>query len=188
MNPDSDATDRTSNFLALFMSHQRELRNYLFSLHPQAHDLDDLFQETSLKLWQVFGEYDTARPFLPWAQRIAFFQVLRLRKTRSRDRLVLSDELVELLAEEAPVSVQSDLLRSCLNNCLERLTPRAREVLLARYSQDTNIAVMARDSRQSVHALYRMLDKARSQVVSCLRRQLATEGFPSSATPPAPTR
>jgi RNA polymerase sigma-70 factor (ECF subfamily) len=188
MTPDSRDTDLTSDFLSLFMSHQRELRNYLFSLHPHAHDLDDLFQETSLKLWQVFGEYDSTRPFLPWAQRIAYFQVLRLRKTRSRDRLVLSDELVELLAGEAPVTAQSDHLRACLNNCLEKLTPRAREVLLARYSEDTNIAVIARDSRQSVHALYRMLDKARSQVVSCLRRQLADEGFPPSAPPPAPAR
>lgn len=168
--------DRTSGFLALILESQGDLRNYLFSLHPHAQDLDELFQETSIKLWQTFDEYDRQRPFLPWALRIAYFQVLRFRKTRSRDRLVFSNEMIELLADEAPAARQSDVIRSTLNDCLEKLTPRAREVLLARYGHQTNIAAVAENSRQSVHALYRILNRARSQVTTCLRRQLALEG------------
>lgn len=190
MIPDPQHGDRGSAFIPLIMSSQRDLRNYLFSLHPHAGDLDDLVQETSLKLWQVFDEYDSTRPFLPWALRIAYFQVLRFRKERSRDRLVFSDDLVELLAGETPAAGQADLVRTCLNDCLEKLTPRAREVLLSRYSQKSSIAAVARESRQSVHALYRVLEKARSQVVACLRRQLATEGFlpaaPHSESPLPP--
>jgi len=167
------------------MGCQRELKNYLYSLHPHAGDLDDLFQETSLKLWQVFAEYDTARPFLPWALRIAYFQVLRFRKERSRDRLVFSDDLVELLAGETPAAEQGDVVRACLNDCLEKLTPRAREDPLSRYSQNSSITTVARETRQSVHALYRVLEKARSQVVTCLRRQLAAEGYlPAAAAHP----
>jgi RNA polymerase sigma-70 factor (ECF subfamily) len=182
MNAEASEPDRTSAFLPLLMGCQRELRNYLYSLHPHAADLDDLFQETSLKLWQVFAEYDHARPFLPWALRIAYFQVLCFRKERGRDRLVFSDDLVELLACEAPVAGQDDVIRACLNDCLGKLTPRAREVLLSRYSQNSSITAMARETRQSVHALYRILEKARSQIVTCLHRQLAAEGcLPAAA-------
>jgi len=176
MNSELPDPDSKSAFLPLIMGCQRNLKNYLFSLHPHATDLDDLFQETSLKLWQVFDDYDPERPFLPWALRIAYFQVLRFRLERSRDRLVFSDELVELLAGEAPESELGDVVRTCLNNCLEKLTPRAREVLLSRYSQDSSITAVARKTSQSVHALYRVLEKARSQVVTCLHRQLAAEG------------
>lgn len=177
MNSDTHEPDRTSTFLPLIMGCQRELKSYLYSLHPRAEDLDDLFQETSLKLWQVFEEYDHSRPFLPWALRIAYFQVLRFRKERSRDRLVFSDELIELLAEETPVKGQGDVMRNSLNQCLAQLTPRSREVLLSRYSKQTNIAELAGKSRQSVHSLYRILEKSRAQVVSCVKRQLESQGY-----------
>lgn len=169
--------DRTSDFLALILDSQQDLKNYLFSLHPHPQDLDDLFQETSLKLWQVFGDYDSTRPFLPWALRIAYFQVLRFRKTRSRDRLVFSNEMIEILADETPLAGRDDLLRSCLDDCLEELTPRTREILLARYSQHTSIAKLAENSRRSVHALYRVLNSARSQITNCLNKKLAAEGI-----------
>lgn len=169
--------DPTSSFLSLILQSQQDLRNYLFSLHPHAQDLDDLFQETSLKIWQTFGEYDSTRPFLPWALRIAYFQVLRLRKSRSRDRLIFSDDLVEILAGEAPDTPQADLVRSSLNHCLEKLTPRAREVLLTRYSANTNLAALAKNSKESIHSLYRILNSARSKMVTCIRKQLVIEGI-----------
>ncbi|HEX7261445.1 MAG TPA: sigma-70 family RNA polymerase sigma factor [Luteolibacter sp.] len=171
-NPD----DRSSGFLSHILQSQQDLRNYLFHLHPHAQDLDDLMQETSLKLWQEFDDFDPERPFLPWAMRITYFQVLRFRKTRSRDRLVFSEELVEILAGEAPVDGQTNVLRSALDDCLGKLTPRARETLLARYAQDSSIADLASARSQSVHGLYRLLNQARTQLATCIRRHLHIEG------------
>ena len=182
MNSDPQHGDRASDFIPLIMGCQRELKSYLFSLHPHAGDIDDLLQETSLKLWEIFGEYDSTRPFLPWALRIAYFQVLRFRKERSRDRLVFSDDLVELLAGEAPAAGQADVIRASLDDCLAKLTPRARQVLLARYNRDANVSELAKETRQSVHALYRLLEKARGQVATCLHRLLAAEGHIRPAT------
>lgn len=170
--------DRSSAFLGCILQSQQDLRNYLYSLHPSGQDLDDLMQETCLKLWQEFEDYDPARPFLPWAMRIAYFQVLRFRKTRSRDRLVFSDEMIELLAGEAPAEGQAAAMRGALEECLGRLTPRARQVLLARYARDSSIAAVAKELRQSVHALYRLLNQARAQLTSCMRRTLSLEDEP----------
>lgn len=167
-NPD----DRSSGFLSQILQSQQNLRNYLHHLHPYPQDLDDLMQETCLKLWKEFEDYDPSRPFLPWAMRIGYFQVLRFRKTRSRDRLVFSDELLELLAEEAPANGQLQDLRCALDACLAKLTPRARETLLARYAQDSSIADLAQQRRQSVHGLYRVLNQARVQLTTCVRRHL----------------
>ena len=171
-NPD----DRSSGFLSQILHSQQDLRNYLHHLHPHPQDLDDLMQETCLKLWKEFEDYDPCRPFLPWAMRIGYFQVLRFRKTRSRDRLVFSDELLEILATEAPGHGQVQDLRSVLDACLGKLTPRARETLLARYAQDSSIADLANQHRQSAHGLYRLLNQARVQLTACVRRQLALDG------------
>jgi RNA polymerase sigma-70 factor (ECF subfamily) len=175
MNP-ANPDDRSSAFLGQILHSQQDLRNYLHHLHPHAQDLDDLMQETCLKLWQEFEDYDSTRPFLPWAMRIGYFQVLRFRKTRSRDRLVFSDELLELLVTETPADSQAQALRHALDECLGKLTPRARETLFARCAQDSSIADLAKGRRQSVHALYRLLNQARTQLTTCIRRQLTLEG------------
>jgi DNA-directed RNA polymerase specialized sigma24 family protein len=69
--------------------------------HPHEQDIDDLIQQTSLTLWREFERYGRSREFLPWALRIGYFEVLRLRKQRSRDRLVFSETLLEMMAEDA---------------------------------------------------------------------------------------
>jgi RNA polymerase sigma-70 factor (ECF subfamily) len=168
--------DRSSGFLSQILKSQQDLRNHLHHLHPYPQDLDDIMQETCLKLWQEFEDYDPSRPFLPWAMRIGYFQVLRFRKTRSRDRLVFSDELLEILAAETPETGQVQVVRSALDDCLGKLTPMARETLLARYAQDSSIADLAQERKQSVHGLYRLLNLARAQLTACVRRQLVIEG------------
>jgi len=102
------------------MGCHRDLKNYLFSLHPHAEDLDCLIQETSLKLWQAYEEYDPARPFLPWALQIAYFEVLRFRKERCCDRQADSDDLVEQLAGEAPLAGQADVVHKACIRIMEQ--------------------------------------------------------------------
>jgi len=128
MNTEPTEPDRTSAFIPLIMGCHRDLKKYIFRLHPHAEDLDELIQETSLKLWQVFAEYDPARPFLPWALRIAYFEILRFRKERGCSRLVFSDDLVELLADDAPVAEQDDVVRKA---CIRIMDEPDREIDLA---------------------------------------------------------
>lgn len=161
---------------------QRSVRNYIFSLHPYAQDLDDLFQQTALTLWREFSNYDPSRDFLPWALRISYFEVLRLRKKQSRDRLVFSDDFIELLASDAaedPAALVGPH-RHALDTCLGKLDSLSREVLMARYSENATVSSLATTHRISIHRLYRMLDSARSSLVACVRRQLhaAGESFP----------
>jgi RNA polymerase sigma-70 factor (ECF subfamily) len=168
-SPSSDASTR---FLGHMLKNQRSIRNYLFSLHPRAQDLDDLVQQTALTLWKGFDRYDTNRDFLPWALRVAYFEVLRMRKKQSRDRLVFSDELLDILALDTPGEPASDPARQALDDCLAKLDTPAREVLLARYSEGSTVNGLAASQRVSVHRLYRMLDSARAALVACVRRQL----------------
>jgi RNA polymerase sigma-70 factor (ECF subfamily) len=165
-------TDLTSEFLGHMLKAQRGIRNYLFSLHPCAQDLDDLMQQTALTLWREFERFDRTREFLPWALRIGYFEVLRLRKQRSRERLVFSDELIELLAAEDLSEAAARPERLALDACLAKLTTHDREVLLACYGKGRSVAELADRHHISIHKLYRQLDRARRLIVTCVRRHL----------------
>jgi len=175
-NPHPD--ERSGEFLSYMLKSQRAVRNYLFSLHPRAQDLDDLLQETALTLWREFDKFDRGREFLPWALRIAYFEVLRFRKKQSRDRLVFSEEFLELLDAEAEVAAPAQPALRALEVCLAKLDARSHEVLMARYSEGGTVAELAARRRDSVHRLYRLLERARLSVVTCVRRQLHLGGNP----------
>lgn len=170
--PEAPGNDPSSEFLGHLLGNQRSIRNYIFSLHPLAQDLDDLVQQTALTLWREFGKFDPTRDFLPWALRIAYFEVLRHRKKQSRDRLVFSENFVEQLAEVFAEEGSPAPRRQALDACLAKLDRQSREVLLARYSKDATVGSLAGKHRISVHRLYHLLDRARASLATCVRRQL----------------
>jgi len=175
MNPEPSLKNR--EFLELLMPNQNAIRSFIYSIHPQSADLDDLMQNTAISLWEKFETFDSSRPFLPWANRLAYFEVLRHRKKRTRDRLVFSDELVDALAGEDPAGAEGDHLLGALERCVGRLDARMRSVVEARYSSGQSIAELAQGSGESAHRLYRRLEKARELLVSCVRRRLSDEGL-----------
>ncbi len=178
------SSEPNRDFIELLLPNQRAIRNFLYSIHPQAQDLDDLMQETCLSLWNKFATFDSTREFLPWAMRMAYFEVLRFRKDRSRDRLVFSDEMVEQLAEESVQLPGGDDLREALNRCLGKLDEKARTVLEARYARGTSIQDLAEARHESPHRLYRILEKSRASLVACVQRQLR---HASDLSHPSPT-
>jgi RNA polymerase sigma-70 factor (ECF subfamily) len=174
--PDRPTNDPSSEFLSHMLSNQRSIRNYIFSLHPRAQDLDDLVQQTALTLWREFEKFDSSREFLPWALRVSYFEVLRFRKKQSRDRLVFSEDFVELLSTEFAEETTSGPHRQALDACLAKLDVKTREVLLARYSENVTVNSLAAKHQVSVHSLYHLLDRARSSLVACVRRHLHRTG------------
>lgn len=174
--PDAPGNDPSSAFLSHMLGNQRAIRNYIFSLHPHAQDLDDLVQQTALTLWREFEKFDVRREFLPWALRVAYFEVLRLRKKKTRDRLVFSDDFIELVASESAENATTELHRQALDICLAKLDTQSREVLLARYAKDVTVCGLAEKHRMSTHRLYHLLDRARASLVACVRHQIQLNG------------
>lgn len=173
---ESPPTDPTSEFLEHMHKSRRAIRNYLFSLHPHDQDIDDLIQQTSLTLWREFERYDRSREFLPWALRISYFEVLRLRKQHSRDRLVFSENLLEMLAEDVQPEAATRPEGVALAYCLNKLDADARELLMACYSKGSTVAEIAQRRNIHPHRLYRQLERARRAVIICVRRQLHLDG------------
>ena len=86
--------DLTPNFDELWTGCQADVRRYVFMLVPRPADVDDVIQETAVALLDKFVEYDADRPFLPWALRFAYLEVLKWRQHHARNGLIYSEDLL----------------------------------------------------------------------------------------------
>jgi len=82
------ASNDATLFIRLFMSHERQLRFFLYQLLPTRDDVDEVMQNTSLVLWRKFGELDDENNFINWAYVVARYEVLMYRRKKARDRLI----------------------------------------------------------------------------------------------------
>ena len=114
MTPDSSASSDPSRpsgisrFSELFEQHGRTIYGHIRTLVPNASDADEVFQETSVTLWQKFDQYRPEADFRAWACRIAYYKVLKLRDRQIRSPRLFSPEFLDLVSEE--MIVMSDVL------------------------------------------------------------------------------
>lgn len=87
------------DFLALLVKFEPALRAYARGLVPDWDLVDEALQEASVTMWQKRSQLESADGFVPWARVILRFKCLRqLEKLRSR-RPLLSDDVLEKVAE-----------------------------------------------------------------------------------------
>lgn len=161
-------------FVRLITRHTDEIRRYLTTLLANERLADELMQDTALVIWDKFDQYDENRPFLPWAFRFAYFEVLRYRKQMQRDRLVFSDELLSMIADER-VAMQSDIevRRKALRECLETLPENDRRLIARRYESQDTIMDLARQLEVHPKRLYYTLEKIRQKLWLCVNGRMA---------------
>jgi RNA polymerase sigma-70 factor (ECF subfamily) len=171
-----DATrGRTGEFVQLLTGAQSRLYAYICSLLGEAAGARDVLQETNLALWDKAREYDPARPFLPWAYRVAYLQVLAYRKRCARSRMVFDEQLVSELAEEAAHGdADLDLRLEALGHCLDKLPGHRREMLDRRYQRGESVDQIARGLRKAPNVVAASLYRIRKVLHECIEARIAT--------------
>ena len=113
-NPSSEprAADSDGRFLRLFVQHEQALRAYARVMVPTWDAVDEVIQEASVVMWRKLDLLDSPDNFLPWAKVIVRYEALRARRDYARDRLVFSEELLSMLADEAAETLQRCAARS----------------------------------------------------------------------------
>ncbi|MFO0824331.1 MAG: sigma-70 family RNA polymerase sigma factor [Gemmataceae bacterium] len=153
----------------------RDLYRYVLTLLPSPADAEDVVQEAAA-LWQNFESFDPERPFLPWACRFAYHQVLNFRRRQKTHRRMFSEAAVEALAAEWPAYADgADTRREALDGCLGKLVSADRDLIRLRYASDQDLAVLAKRTGQTPNALYKSLQRIRKSLMDCVTRTLAQE-------------
>jgi RNA polymerase sigma-70 factor (ECF subfamily) len=159
------------DFVQRFVAVQARLYGYIATLVPSRADADELFQQTSLVLWRKHGEFDPSRDFLRWACGIAHNLIRNFRKQHRRERVALSDALLDRLASLRDTARQRlDAQLEWLVRCLDELPPHQRETLELCYLGGQPIGEVAAQQQLSPGVLYKRLDRIRWGLVDCIRR------------------
>lgn len=177
-------SDLDGRFLRLFVHHERALRAYARAIVPTWDAVDEVIQEASVVMWRKLDQLDSDENFLPWAKVVVRFESLRARRTFARDRLVFSEELLSMLADEAIELEEEELIleKSALSLCFKKLSPAHQELLLAPYSGSGKVKELAGQSTRTVNSLYKLLGRLRAKLQSCIESELASVRRHSNAT------
>ena len=165
------AENRTERLVRLISANQDDLYRYIYSLLPHNEDAKDVLQETALAITGKFDEYDSARPFLPWACKFAYHKVMQHRDRNPRRLRYFAPDVMEMLAGER--EGQAHLLQArlvALDKCLEKLPLADRSLLTDRYNTRLSITDLAVQVRQSRRTLLRNLQRLRHLLYDCMGR------------------
>ena len=168
--------DRQDEFLRLFSRYSRRIYEFILTLVMRHADADEIFQDTCLVLWKKFDSYDPQGTFYGWACRIAYLEILQLRRKSQRLQTV-SDEALAVLADKA--LSQSDNLNArqqALEDCLQKLRAEDRTLIEQRYRQLRTPKEIATLGTVSVYSVYRALSRIHTALLTCVDRSLAREG------------
>lgn len=169
----SEPQDPQENFIALITRHQAALHAYILGILPDRTRADDALQETNLVLWRKTADFDHSKPFMPWACRIAWFQVKASRRDAARDRHIFNPELVDLLATEDDSDLETtNALDHALRDCLDQLPAEIRDLILHRYQPDFSVNQMAAMRYLSPGALSAQLLRIRLMLENCVEGKL----------------
>jgi RNA polymerase sigma-70 factor (ECF subfamily) len=178
-SPVMSSSDVTEKFVALLAASEHEIYRYVFALVPRTEDARDIAQETAVALWRKFDEYNPAEPFVPWACRFAYFEVLKYRKQQRHQGALVSDEaFAALVAERSACDPILDNRARALSRCLEKISAADRRLLEQRYQSRATVRQMADDTGRNIHTLYKALERIRRWLFECIDQALTAEDRP----------
>jgi RNA polymerase sigma-70 factor, ECF subfamily len=169
-------TSRHQQFAQQFIRHQDRVYGYIVTMLPNRHDAEDVFQQTSLILWQKWERFDPSRDFLAWACGIAHNEVRNFLRSHSHDRVVLSETMLQQLAD---LRIESQPIleprRRALVDCMQKLDFLCREMLERCYANGASMKAVARQFRMTPNALYLRLRRIRRDLMECVHRATGEE-------------
>ena len=171
-----DSADAGEEFVRLWTVAQRKVFLSIFALVHNLADAEEILQQTSVVLWRKFSEYRRDQDFTRWACGIARYEVLKHRHERGKAVLSMSDDLVERLSAATIREIDHlDRRRDALQQCLEELLPRHRELIRMRYEEDCRPEGLAVRLGRTADAIRRTLHRIRMRLLECMDRKLAHE-------------
>jgi RNA polymerase sigma-70 factor, ECF subfamily len=170
--------DETESLVLLLTRHQEALFRYVFALVPCEADARDVLQETTVALCRKYAEYDAEKPFLPWAYRFAWLEILKHRERVRQQGPCFSPDVLELLSDErTAIETHLEARLRALDDCLAKLPDADRQLIAGRYHGREPAERLMERLRMSRRTLFRNLERVRRQLQDCVTNRLEEEEF-----------
>lgn len=172
---DPSKFELTQEIVMLLTEAQPRLLGFLLKRLGNIDQAHEVLQEVNMVICRRATEFEPGSNFLAWAFTIARFQVMAFRKRQSRDRLVFPPDLAAALDEMDSAMHPSDrdaVRAAALQECLRRLTPSQRELILRRYAESISVKALAAEMDKTANAVSLVIHRTREQLIGCLEQRL----------------
>lgn len=172
-----DDRPKHERFLQLLLPIQPGLHSYLRTLILNRTDAEDVLQAAAAVMWEKFDDFQPGTRFDRWAYQIVHLQALCYLTDCKRSKLVFSEKLLALLADQAATQSEStNETMAALDACMQRLPERDRELLRLRFGPagGTNRNV-ARALGRSEGAVSRALSQLYDNLLECIKQRASHE-------------
>lgn len=154
----SRSAEQANWFTEAVRTHEKSLRSYLRGAFPNVRDVDDVVQESFLRIWNVRNHQSirSARGFLFTVARRLALNVIR--KDRNAPFVADQDQVVASTQSNEPDAAAALLAQERINllaDALTSLPPRCREVILLHKIQGLSqreVAVRLKLSERTVES------------------------------------
>jgi RNA polymerase sigma-70 factor, ECF subfamily len=171
-----NSDQRVREFVRLLAVCERRLDNYVLTLVPNWADAEDIVQQTKLRLWEQFEQYDYAKDFGAWACTVAYWEVATFRTRASRSRVLFSQAALDRISKEAlNAAIGSDSRMHLLRQCIEKLTQWQRELLLRCCVASESVKEVAIELGRKVDSTRKAILRIRRELYRCVE-DARTEG------------
>ncbi len=174
MTTNSSEEKKHNRFLGLFTANESSIHGYVRRLVYRREDASDVMQKIAIVLWKKLDQLQSDDDFRKWSFGVARYEVLAWRRdlARERERLVLSTDIIELMAGELEQqSEQLDLEKEAiLQHCLGKLKKDQRTALKSMYENDENTINLAKEFGKSVTGFYQWIYRIRKALSKCARK------------------
>ena len=148
-------------YLIFYKENYQRLYGYGYRLTGDKELVKDSIQELFLQLWRsrltINSQVDNTLSYLmTWLRRI----IIKQQTIRSKDRLSINIENVELSYEQLLINQQSGEERNQkLNAALKMLTPTQLKILQARFYEDKSYDMIASEQKMAKQSIYNIIHK-----------------------------
>lgn len=168
--------ERQKQLVRLLTQNQRRIFSYIYTLVPDRQAAEDLLQETCMVICEKFGDFQIGTDFAAWACQIAYWEIRAARKKFARAKVIFDQPLLDAVAQTAAeMATELSDRHQALAECLEKLHPRDRTLVVTRYEPGGSVAAAAQCTGRSIVAAYKALTRIRKLLQDCVTHQLDTE-------------
>jgi RNA polymerase sigma-70 factor (ECF subfamily) len=151
------------------VTHRARLLGYIRAIVRDPVLAEDVFQNVSVV---VVGKCEAAggeAGFLTWVRRVARYEALNAVRKRAAEPVTLDADVLDLIDAEwdRRDARPADAL-DALEACLDRLTPRARRAVEARYAHGRSGAELAAELGCGVGSVYVTLSRIYARLRECM--------------------
>src|SRR5271157_5855723 len=151
---------RQERAVALLLSQRAMLLGYIVSIVRDPDLAEDVFQNVAIVVLDKAGAVAKDEDFPVWARRVARFESLTALRQRKRAPELLDQSVLELLEDQwSATDATPAPARKALRECVEKLSPYARQLIRLRYVDELSALDVAERLNRSPNTIYVALSR-----------------------------